>query len=46
MNQIQEITKDDLVYIYSQVGTNSRMSQDRVKFEHPVFLSMGESHVK
>ena len=27
---------------YSQVGSNSRMSQDRVKFAHPVFFSTGE----
>ena len=32
--------------VYSQVGSNSRMSQDWIKFAHPVFLSMGESHVK
>ena len=30
---------------YSQVGSNSRMSQDRVKFAHPIFSSTGESHV-
>ena len=31
---------------YSQVGSNSHMSQDRVKFEHLFFPSTGESRVK